>query len=125
VSGAGDVNGDGYSDVIIGAIGYDNGQLDEGVVFIYYGSSNGVSNDKTKLEIDKVFANFGNSVAGAGDINGDGYSDVIVGAVNFYFDSFVNGNPVRTYNGKAFLFCGSEIGLKTTPMSTFEVLDNQ
>ncbi|MBL8008671.1 MAG: FG-GAP repeat protein, partial [Ignavibacteria bacterium] len=37
VSSAGDVNGDGYSDVIVGLSGYDNGQTDEGTAFVYYG----------------------------------------------------------------------------------------
>lgn len=40
---AGDVNGDGYDDVIFDAHYYDNGQVDEGRVFIYYGSASGLS----------------------------------------------------------------------------------
>ncbi|MCK4225320.1 FG-GAP repeat protein, partial [candidate division WOR-3 bacterium] len=43
VSTAGDVNGDGYGDVIIGAPGYDNDQDDDGRVFVYYGSASGLS----------------------------------------------------------------------------------
>ena len=38
---AGDVNGDGYADVIVGAPGYDNGQTDEGRAFVYHGSASG------------------------------------------------------------------------------------
>ncbi|HUD70721.1 MAG TPA: SdrD B-like domain-containing protein, partial [Dongiaceae bacterium] len=38
VAGAGDVNGDGFSDIIIGAYAYDNGQEDEGRAFLYYGN---------------------------------------------------------------------------------------
>jgi len=38
VSTAGDVNGDGYSDVIVGAYGYDYGVWDVGSVFVYYGN---------------------------------------------------------------------------------------
>jgi hypothetical protein len=44
VAGAGDVNGDGYSDVIVGAKSYDNGQSDEGAVFVYYGNAATTSN---------------------------------------------------------------------------------
>lgn len=40
VSTAGDVNRDGYSDVIIGASWYDNGQTNEGAAFVYYGYGN-------------------------------------------------------------------------------------
>lgn len=39
ISTTGDVNGDGYSDIIIGAHLYDNGQSNEGRVFVYHGSS--------------------------------------------------------------------------------------
>ena len=35
------MNGDGYSDVIVGAPGYDNGQTDEGRAFVYHGSAAG------------------------------------------------------------------------------------
>ena len=41
VSGAGDVNGDGYADVIAGAYFYDSGENDEGAAFVYYGNSEG------------------------------------------------------------------------------------
>ena len=44
VSSAGDVNGDGYSDVIVGAYRYDNGQTDEGGAFIYHGNNGGSNN---------------------------------------------------------------------------------
>jgi len=80
VSTAGDVNGDGYSDVIVGASYYDNGQPEEGMVFVYHGNALGLSPyaDWT-YESNQSFARFGNSVSTAGDVNGDGYSDVIVG----------------------------------------------
>ncbi|MDX1390168.1 MAG: integrin alpha, partial [Acidobacteriota bacterium] len=40
-AGAGDVNGDGFSDVVIGARFFENGQIGEGAVFVYYGSTIG------------------------------------------------------------------------------------
>ncbi|TPW04263.1 MAG: FG-GAP repeat-containing protein, partial [bacterium] len=43
VSTAGDVNGDGFSDVIVGAPAFDNGQTNEGRVFVYHGSAAGLS----------------------------------------------------------------------------------
>jgi hypothetical protein len=43
VSSAGDVNGDGFDDVLVGAWFFDNGETNEGKVFLYYGSENGVS----------------------------------------------------------------------------------
>ncbi len=99
VAGAGDVNGDGFADVIVGANAYDNGQLDEGAAFVYFGGSGAfnVIHD-ARLESDQLFAELGISVAGAGDVNGDGFSDVIVGA-NLYD----NGQPDE---GAAFIYFG-------------------
>jgi hypothetical protein len=45
VGSAGDVNGDGFSDVIIGAPVYANDLDNEGTVFVYYGSASGLSGD--------------------------------------------------------------------------------
>jgi hypothetical protein len=74
VASAGDVNGDGYSDVIVGAYVYDNGQTNEGRAFVYYGSSSGLSyTTSLRAESDQAESQFGKSVASAGDVNGDGY----------------------------------------------------
>jgi len=113
VSSAGDVNGDGYSDVIIGAYAYDNGQTNEGRAFVYHGSNSGIiQNPSWTAESDQAYANFGQSVSSAGDVNGDGYSDVIVGA--YQFD---NG---QTNEGRAFVYHGSITGLAQTPDWTAE-----
>ena len=77
VDGAGDVNQDGYSDLIVGAPGDDDNGSFSGsarvlsgqggaILYTFYGDSAGDW--------------FGNSVAGAGDVNQDGYDDLIVGA---------------------------------------------
>ena len=42
MAGAGDVNGDGYADVIVGADRYDSGETDEGVAFVFLGSAVGI-----------------------------------------------------------------------------------
>ncbi len=113
VSSAGDVNGDGYSDVIIGAYYYDNGESDEGRAYVYYGSSSGLSSipDWTE-ESNQIAAWFGNSVSTAGDVNGDGYSDVIVGAPYY--------NNGETREGRAYVYYGSSSGLSLTPDWTAE-----
>ncbi|CAG5069244.1 hypothetical protein DYBT9623_01980 [Dyadobacter sp. CECT 9623] len=110
---AGDVNGDGYSDIIIGANMYDKGQTNEGAAFVHYGSAQGINIvAATTLESNQAEAQFGYSVASAGDVNGDGYADVIVGAM--YYD---NG---QSNEGAAFVYPGSQTGISATAISTLE-----
>jgi len=81
VSGAGDVNGDGYFDVIIGAHGYNS---NTGRAYLYYGGVV-MNNIADVILTDTTNIYMGISVSGAGDVNGDGYSDVIVGGNSFLF----------------------------------------
>jgi hypothetical protein len=108
VSSAGDVNGDGYSDVIVGAYYYDNEQANEGRAYVYHGSSSGLSaTPEWSAESDQANADFGYSVSSAGDVTGGGYSDVIVGA-----SDYTNG---ESYEGAAFVYHGSSSGLAISP----------
>ena len=110
---AGDVNGDGYSDVIISLPLYDNGQVDEGVIWIFHGSAAGLSTSPSSVrEVNQASAIFGAWVGTAGDVNGDGFSDVIVSA-----DSYDNG---QTDEGRAFVYHGSAGGLGGSPAWTAE-----
>lgn len=113
VAGAGDVNGDGYSDVIVGSQLFDNGTTDEGAAFVYHGSAAGINNvAATIVESNQGFCQFGFSVSGAGDINGDGYSDVVVGAYTF--------DNVETNEGAAFVYHGSAAGINNTAVVILE-----
>jgi hypothetical protein len=106
VATAGDINGDGYADVLVGAPGYDNGQADEGKAFLYLGSASGLATVSAwSAEGNLDNAAFGISVASAGDVNRDGYSDVIVGAMG--------AGP-----GRAYVYLGSAPGLATSPAWT-------
>jgi hypothetical protein len=109
VASAGDVNGDGYSDVIIGACNYNTANTNAGKAYLYLGSSSGLqaSPSWTSSGDDQASAYFGHSVACAGDVNGDGYSDVIIGACNY-----------NATNGKAYLYLGSSSGLQASPSWT-------
>ena len=165
---AGDVNGDGYADVIVGAHHYDNGQTDEGRAFVYHGSAGGLSASAGLDRRERPGATLtsasrwrrpgtstatatptsssarrdlrqrpdrrgpglrlprrgrrarrqrrpgppratrpapasARSVATAGDVNGDGYADVIVGA-----HVYDNG---QADEGRAFVYHGSAGGL--------------
>jgi len=92
VASAGDVNGDGYSDFIISAFGYN---YNMGRVYIYFGGS--VLNNVADVILtgEYTWTLFGYSVSGAGDVNGDGYSDVIVSAKDY-----------DTNTGRAYIYYG-------------------
>ena len=103
VGGAGDVNGDGYDDVIVGALRYDNGQGDEGRAFVHYGSLTGLTREAAWTgESDQDLGWFGTAVAGAGDVNGDGYDDIIVGSPGW--------SKTRRFQGAALVYYGSPNG---------------
>ena len=86
VRSAGDVNGDGYADIIVGA--YGTGAGDEGAAYVVYGHAGGFGDvNLSKLDGTNGFAIEGLSAGdyagfplSSGDVNGDGFSDIIVGA---------------------------------------------
>ena len=90
VAGAGDVNGDGFADLIIGAVDADPNGNKSGASYVVFGRASGFSSSldlsaldgNTGYKIVGAAANdqSGRSVAGAGDVNGDGFADLIVGA---------------------------------------------
>lgn len=74
----GDVNGDGFMDLAVGAI-FEGDQL--GMVRVYHGGATGLSGVPTTSIVGSLReGQFGWSLAGAGDLNGDGYGDLLVGA---------------------------------------------
>lgn len=93
VAWVGDVNGDGYDDLLIGAFRYPEIQS-HGQAYLYFGGP--AIDVAADLVIPAPAGNvawFGISVASAGDFNGDGYPDFIIGAQQ------------SGYEGKAFIYC--------------------
>ena len=113
LSGAGDVNQDGYEDIAVGAYIYDNGQSNEGRLYLYYGSSTGVIKTAAwTFECDQASAQLGFDLKAGKDINNDGYPDLIASA-----NLFDNG---QTDEGKVYMFLGSATGFSSTPTWTYE-----
>jgi hypothetical protein len=108
ISTAGDVNGDGYSDVILGEPGYKISGITYGRVLLFLGSASGLPASPSWTGILNTPGNTGSSVSTAGDVNGDGYSDIIVGSSNGYKDT-------STHSGVAYLYLGSASGLPVLP----------
>jgi len=86
VAGVGDVNGDGYDDILIGAHQNDEGGIVAGQAYLILGKASGwsmdvnLSNANASWYGETAGDNAGTSVAGVGDVNGDGYDDIIIGA---------------------------------------------
>jgi MYXO-CTERM domain-containing protein len=115
VAGVGDVNGDGFSDAVAGSASKDNGDSDEGVVFFFPGSAAGLSTSPTIIESNSLGSSFGQTVAGPGDVNGDGYADIAVGAYRFSNGSFGSA-------GAVFLIPGSAAGPSITNASLADTI---
>jgi hypothetical protein len=94
-----DFDGDGAADLAVGAIGHDDGEVDEGAAYLYRGVPGGVpAGPAVALHGDQADALYGH-VASAGDVDGDGYDDLLVGA-HLYDASGRNDGAAFLYRGR-------------------------
>ena len=108
VSAAGDINGDGLGDLIVGADGADPNGGNSGSSYVVFGQSTGFTatlplsslTGSNGFRLDGVAAGdySGRSVSAAGDINGDGFGDLIVGAWG--------ADPNGSYSGSSYVVFG-------------------
>ncbi|MDJ0626610.1 MAG: peptidoglycan DD-metalloendopeptidase family protein, partial [Rhodobacter sp.] len=113
VSSAGDINGDGVDDLIVGAIGGSKGGVNAGEAYVVYGKDGATRPD---IDLASLFVSDGffiqgdmandqsaRSVSSAGDINGDGIDDLIIGAA---------GVDVVDQEGAAYVIFGKDQGTR-------------
>ena len=116
VSSAGDVNGDGFDDLIIGVSGDSTNESLAGASYVMFGKASGFTanidlsslNGSTGFRLlgDTHFGSFGKSVSAAGDVNGDGFDDLIIGA---YGES-----PNGVLSGASYVVFGKSSGFDAT-----------
>jgi hypothetical protein len=85
LSVVGDVNADGYDDILIGAWGVDQGGTDAGAAYLIFGKASGWANPMNLSDANASFLGIhagdkASPTSGAGDVNGDGYADFLIGA---------------------------------------------
>ena len=110
---AGDINGDGYADVIIGAPGADCGGTNKGQAYVYLGgpsfTGNLATSDARAIISGAINDDgLGGSVSMLGDVDGDGYADMLIGAAGAAGDK-----------GEAYLFYGDP-SLSGTALTTLD-----
>jgi hypothetical protein len=114
MAGAGDVNHDGFDDVVVGSLGFSGNLAQQGRVMLLPGSATGIAPepawDFRGMRIEEALGAY---VAGAGDVNGDGYDDVL--ALSRWSR---DGDPQVA--GRVYLFRGSPGGLEKQPSWIFE-----
>jgi hypothetical protein len=101
IAGAGDVNGDGFPELLVGSPGEDK-------VYVYAGGPSGFAEPPATVLFGPSQSGYGTSVSSAGDVNGDGYGDIVVGAPT------MNASDVSTGLGGALVYLGGPSGVSAS-----------
>ncbi|MBI2254448.1 MAG: FG-GAP repeat protein [Proteobacteria bacterium] len=123
VSSAGDINGDGFDDILVGAPEANpSDRSDAGIAYVIFGSDAPMDIDLRHLTVEDGFriagggASFfaGATVSAAGDLNHDGFDDLLIGAPGADIDGETNA-------GQAYVVYGRDFG---SSLQTADLLDN-
>lgn len=103
VAGVGDVDGDGLGDLLVGQPNHNSGMAETGAVYLLLGPAEGgdLAPTTTWTNSGMRGSYFGDAVAGAGDIDGDGRADLLMGAPS--------GSSIDPLEGLAFLVLGDSV----------------
>ena len=104
VASAGDTNGDGFDDLLVGARSNDAPGIQAGQVYLFRGPVHGdlQVSDATAVISGEDFDELGRAVAGVGDLNHDGFADIALGA------------PLASNRGRVLVYYGPVSGALTT-----------
>ncbi|HEV2817288.1 MAG TPA: Ig-like domain-containing protein, partial [Allosphingosinicella sp.] len=125
VSSAGDVNNDGYDDILIGANSHDSGASGAGAAYVLFGKAAGFTNinlaslsaaDGFRIDGENQNDNLGIAASSAGDFNNDGFDDILLGA------NFFNGGGTSD-SGGAYLIFGKASGFSNIDLQTLAPAD--
>ena len=108
LAGAGDVNGDGFNDFLIGAFYNSEVAHNAGQAYLVFGRATGwpahesLANSNASFTGQWINATAGKGLAGGGDVNGDGYDDIMIGAPG--------NTSISIMGGEAYLIFGKSKG---------------
>jgi hypothetical protein len=117
VCSAGDLNADGRADLFLGAYNQSASAASQGAGFLYYGTPLGITSRPDRTLVDPAApddAYFGSAAESAGDLNADGYGDLVVGAYRWA------GSMVSQEQGRVYVFLGGPAVIDWPPATTLD-----